>query len=91
MFNPINLTDQQLTEDEINVSKLVLKFIPTIKRYNRVKKWIDIRAFKQNVRQHYFHNLESSDSNTLSEGEDKIEISEAWKHKSKFDIPKADN
>ena len=46
MFNPINLTDQQLTEDELNMCKLGLKFIAKIKRYDRVKKWMDIQAFK---------------------------------------------
>ena len=37
MFNPINLIDQQLTEDELNVCKLSLQVIPTVKRYGRVK------------------------------------------------------
>lgn len=46
MFHPINLTDQQLTEDELNMCKLGLKFIAKIKRYDRVKKWMDIQAFK---------------------------------------------
>ena len=46
MFHPINLTDQQLTEDELNVCKLVLNFIPVAKRYGRVKKCLDIKAFK---------------------------------------------
>ena len=32
MFRPINLTDQQLTEDELNVCRLGLKFTPTVKR-----------------------------------------------------------
>ena len=34
-----------------------------------IKKWIDIQAFKRKVRIHYFHNLESIESNILSEGE----------------------
>ena len=34
-----------------------------------VKKLIDIQGFKRKVRLHYFHNLESSESNILSEGE----------------------
>ena len=76
MFSPINLTDQQLTEDELNVCKLGLKFTPTVKRYDRVKKWMNIHAFKQKVRLHYFHNLESSDNRILSEGEEITEFSE---------------
>ena len=75
MFSPINLTDQQLTEDELNVCKLGLKSIPTVKWYDRVKKWMDIQAFKWKVRLHYFHNLESSDSSILSEGEEITEFS----------------
>ena len=31
MFNPINLTDQQLTKDELNVCKLGLKIVPIVK------------------------------------------------------------
>ena len=91
MFNPINSTDQQLTEDELNVCKLGLKSIPTVKRCDRVKKWMDIQVFKRKVRLHYFHNLESSDSSILSEGEEITELSEPWKPKSKFDPPKTDN
>ena len=34
IFSSINLTDQQLTEDELNVCKLGLKFITTVKRYD---------------------------------------------------------
>ena len=67
MFNPINLTDQVLTEDELNVCKLGLKFIPTVKRYDRVKKWMDIQAFKRKVRLFYFHKLESDETSILSE------------------------
>ena len=33
IFSSITLTDQQLTENELNVCKLGLKFIPTVKRY----------------------------------------------------------
>ena len=88
MFNPINLTDQQFTEDELNVCKLGLKFIPTVKRYDWVKKWMDIQAFKRKVRLHYFHKLEFDDGNISSEGEEIIELS---KPKSKFDPPKTDN
>ena len=91
MFNPINLTDQQLTEDELNVCKLGLNFIPTVKRYDRVKKWMDIQAFKRKVRLYYFHKLEVDDGNISSEGEGIIELSEPWKPKSKFDPPKTDN
>ena len=91
MFNPINLTDQQLTEDELNVYKLGLKFIPTGKRYDRVKKWMDMQVFKRKVRLYYFHKLEFDDGNILSEGEEIIELSEPWKPKSKFDPPKTDN
>ena len=36
-FNQINLTDQLLTEDELNVCKLGLKFIPTVKQYVELK------------------------------------------------------
>ena len=36
MLNTINLTDQKLTEDELNVCKLGLKFIPTVKGYESV-------------------------------------------------------
>ena len=68
MFSPTNLTDQQLIEDELNVCKLGLKFIPTVNGYDRVKKWMDIKAFKRKVGLHYFHNLESSDSSISSEG-----------------------
>ena len=78
MFNPINLTDQQLTEDELNVCKLGLKFIPTVKRYDRVKKWMDIQAFKRKVRLYYFHKLEVDDGNISSEGEEIIELLEPW-------------
>ena len=91
MFNPKNLTDQQLTEDELYVCKLGLKFIPTVKRYDRVKKWMDIQAFKRKVRLYYFHKLEVDDGNISSEGEEIIELSEPWKPKSKFDPPKTDN
>ena len=91
MFNPINLTDQQLTGDELNVCKLGLKFIPTIKRYDRVKKWMDIQVFKRKVRLYYFHKLESDDSSISPEGEETICLSEPWKPKSKFDPPKTDN
>ena len=38
MFNPINLSDQQLTEDELNVRKLSLKSVLIVTRYDRVKK-----------------------------------------------------
>ena len=38
MFNPISLSDQQLTEDELNVRKLGLKSVPIVTRYDRVKK-----------------------------------------------------
>ena len=75
LFNRINLTDQQLTEDELNVCKLRLKFKPTVKRYGRVKKWITIEALKRKVRLHYFHNLESTDNSVLSEGEEITELS----------------
>ena len=37
MFNSINLTEQKLTEDELNMCKLDLKFILTVKQYDRVK------------------------------------------------------
>ena len=47
MFNAINLTDQKLTEDKLNVFKLGFKFIPTVRRYDRVKKWMDIQVFKE--------------------------------------------
>ena len=50
LFNRINLTDQQLTEDELNVCKLRLKFKPTVKRYDRVKKWMETQALKRKVR-----------------------------------------
>ena len=46
MLNPTDLTDQQLTKDELNVCKLGLKFILTVKQYDRFKKWMDIQAFK---------------------------------------------
>ena len=36
MLNTISLTDQKLTEDELNVCKLGLKFIPTVMGYERV-------------------------------------------------------
>ena len=52
---------------------------------------MDILAFKRNVRLHYFHNLESSDSSILSEGDETPELSEPWKPKSKFDRLKTDN
>ena len=90
MFNPIHLTDQVLTEDELNVCKLGLKFIPTVKRCDRLKKWMDIKAFKWKVR-FYFRKLESDETSILSEGEELIELSEPWKPKSKFDPPKTDN
>ena len=91
MFNPVNLTDQQLTEHELNLCKLGLKFITTVKRYDRVKKRTDIQAFKRKVRLHYFHNIESSNNSILSDGEEIRELSEPWKPKSKFDPPKTDN
>ena len=46
MFNPINLTDQKLTEHELNMCKLDLKFILTVKQYGRVKNWMFVQAFK---------------------------------------------
>ena len=52
---------------------------------------MDIPAFKWKVRLHYFHNLESSDSSILSEGDETPELSEPWKPKSKFDRLKTDN
>ena len=52
---------------------------------------MDIPAFKRKVRLHYFHNLESSDSSILSEGDETPELSEPWKPKSKFDRLKTDN
>ena len=67
-FNPINLTGQVLTEDELNVCKLGLKLIPTVKRYDRVKKLMDIEAFKRKVRLFYFHELGSDETSILSEG-----------------------
>ena len=32
--NPINLTDQQLTDDELNVCNVGLKFISTVKSFH---------------------------------------------------------
>ena len=52
---------------------------------------MNIQAFRRKVRLHYFHNLESSDNRTLSEGEEITEVSEPWKPKSKFDPLKTDN
>ena len=52
---------------------------------------MDIQALKWKVRLHYFHNLQSSDSRIMPEGEKIIELSQPCKPKSKFDSPKTDN
>lgn len=69
--------------------ELGLKFITTIKRYDRVL--MHIQAFKRKVRLHYSHNLESSDNSTLSTREEITELSGPRKPKLKSDPPKTDN
>ena len=57
MFNPINLTNHYWTEDKLNVCKLVLKSVPKVKSYDRVKKWMNIQACKKKVELYYIPKL----------------------------------
>ena len=57
MFNPINLTNHYWTENKLNVCKLVLKSVPKVKSYDRVKKWMNIQACKKKVELYYIPKL----------------------------------
>ena len=97
MFDPIQLTEDNLDENEKNVCKLGLKFVPTVKSYDRVKKWLDIQSFKRKVRLRYTFAIGDSDDRrepSLRDDDEPDEThctAEPWRKKSNKDVPPTDN
>ena len=95
MFHPIELTEDRLQEEEKNVCSLGLKFVPTIKKYDRVKKWLDIQAFKRKIRLKYMFSLSEQEQDGQqpadTDASDDNQTPEPWKPKSKTDVPPCDN
>ena len=94
MFDPIELTNERLEENEKNVCKLGLKFVPTVKKYDRVKKFLDIQAFKRKLRLRYAFAMseEAQDEETNMDAEEVTHsVSTPWKPKSTKDVPPTDN
>ena len=90
MFDAFNLTGEPLTSAEAEVCKLGLKYVPTVRKYDRVKKWFDIQAFKRKLRlQVYHHRKKAENSEEVSE--ELVEGSTPWKVKSTFEPPKGQN
>ena len=93
MYDAINLTDTNLDENESNVCRLGLKFVPSIRKYDRVKKWLDIQEFKRKIRlQYYFSINEESDDEQVENGNaDLLHVKEPWKPKSRSNPPPTEN
>ena len=91
MYEPLNNTNYQLSEIEKKVTSLGLKFVPTVKRHNTLKKYTDFLGFCRKLRLAFFYH--TCKESTTEESEKIItttieEIEESddglWKKKSQF-------
>ena len=95
MFEAFNLTNHELTETQRKICSLGLKFVPTVRRYDRVRKWFDIQAFKRKLRLDLYHHRKKS-NNKEKEVEEKDEEEQdipnyPWHPKSSFEPPSGMN
>ena len=92
MYEPLNNTNNQLSDNRKKVTSLGLKFVPTVKCHNTPKKYTDFLEFCRKLRLALFFYHLSKKSTTEESGKRIIttikEIEESdygpWKKKSQF-------
>ena len=69
MYDPLDNTNYNWKENEKEVCSLGLKFVPTIRRHNNAKKYIDILKFARKLRLAvYFHRMKYGSPSDEHEG-----------------------